>query len=60
VDVTVEPLDEGTRSRVSISLQFAGHGIEKLIVPLFVRPQAVKEAASSCQNLKAQLERATD
>jgi Polyketide cyclase / dehydrase and lipid transport len=60
VDVTVEPLDERTRSRVSISLQFVGHGIGKLIVSVFVRPQAGKEVASSCQNLKARLERSGD
>jgi uncharacterized protein YndB with AHSA1/START domain len=60
VDVTVEPLDERTRSRVSISLQFVGHGIGKLIVPVFVRPQAGKEVASSCQNLKARLELSAD
>jgi uncharacterized protein YndB with AHSA1/START domain len=57
VDVEVEPLDDGARARVTISLQFTGHRIGKLIVPLFVRPSAPKEVANSCQNLKQQLER---
>lgn len=57
VDVEVEPLADGARSRVTISLQFVGHGIGKVIVPLFVRPSAAKEVASSCQNLKQRLER---
>ena len=56
VDVRVDPLDDGARSRVTISLQFSGHGIGKLIVPLFVRPSAPAEVARSCQNLKGRLE----
>ena len=56
VDVEVVPLDDGSRSRVTVSLQFIGHGIGKVIVPLFVRPSAAKEVASSCQSLKQQLE----
>jgi uncharacterized protein YndB with AHSA1/START domain len=43
VDVTVSPLHEGRRSRVKIDLDFTGHGIGKLLVPLFVRPSARKE-----------------
>ena len=43
VDVTVVGLDEGRRSRVSIEVDFEGHGIGKLLVPLVVRPQAAKE-----------------
>lgn len=57
VDVEVQPLADGARSRLTISLQFAGQGVGKVIVPLFVRPSAAKEAASSCRNLKQQLER---
>lgn len=56
VDVRVESLDEGARSQVTISLRFIGHGIGKLIVPLFVRPSAAREVAHSCQNLKRLLE----
>ena len=55
VSVTVEPLAQATRSRVTIQLEFEGHGIGKLLVPLVIR-QARKEAPASCQHLKARLE----
>ena len=42
VDVTVEPLTE-TSSRLTIAVDFAGHGIGRLLVPLIVRRQAEKE-----------------
>ncbi|MGH8994848.1 MAG: SRPBCC family protein [Acidimicrobiales bacterium] len=38
VNVTVEPLDDDRRSRVTIDVDFAGHGIGQLLVPLVVRP----------------------
>jgi uncharacterized protein YndB with AHSA1/START domain len=44
VSVAVEPLDDGTRSRVTIALDFEGHGAGKVLVPLVVRPQAAKQA----------------
>ena len=53
---TVEPLDGGARSRVTISLDFEGHGIGKLLVPLVVRRQAQKEMPKNQQNLKERLE----
>ena len=56
VNGTVEPLDDGTRSRVTISLDFEGHGIGKLLVPLVVRRQAQKEMPKNQQNLKERLE----
>jgi hypothetical protein len=56
VKVCVEPLDDGTRSRVTITLDFEGHGAGKMLVPLVVRPQAAKEAPKSCQRLKERLE----
>jgi len=59
VDVTIEPLDQGDRSHVTIRLEFIGRGIGRLIVPLFVRPQAAKEAPRSCQKLKQRLEQET-
>ena len=37
VNVTVDPLDDGRRSRLTIELDFEGHGIGKLLVPLGVR-----------------------
>jgi hypothetical protein len=56
VDVTVEGLDDGRRSRVSIEVAFEGNGIGKLIVPLVVRPQAVKEMPANLRRLKQRLE----
>jgi uncharacterized protein YndB with AHSA1/START domain len=55
--VTVEPLEDGARSRVTIELDFEGHGIGKLLVPLFVRRQARNEVPRSQQNLKERLEK---
>jgi carbon monoxide dehydrogenase subunit G len=56
VDVTVAGLDAGLRSRVSIDIDFEGHGIGKLIVPLVVRPQAAKEMPANLRRLKQRLE----
>jgi uncharacterized protein YndB with AHSA1/START domain len=56
VDVTVEPLDAGAQSRVRIELDFEGHGIGKLLVPLVVRRQARTEMPANCARLKQQLE----
>ncbi len=53
---TIEPLDDGARSRVTIELDFQGHGIGKLLVPLVVRKQAQKEVPRNQQKLKEQLE----
>jgi len=53
--VTVEPLDGGTRSRVTFALDFAGHGIGVPLLPL-VRRQAEKGAPISYRNLKRRLE----
>ena len=36
---TIEPLGEGERSRLTMSLDFESHGIGKLLVPLVVRPR---------------------
>jgi hypothetical protein len=47
-----EPLDDGTRTRFTFELDFDGHGIGKLLVPLFVRRQAAKELPESHENLK--------
>ena len=53
---TIEPLENGTRSRVTLALELKGHGIGKLLVPLFVQRQAEKEMPRNAQNLKALLE----
>ncbi len=55
-NVTVEPLDGGTRSRVRIALAFEGHGIGRPLVPA-VRRQAQRAAPVSYRNLKERLER---
>jgi uncharacterized protein YndB with AHSA1/START domain len=53
---TIEPLDDGARSRVTIELDFEGHGIGKLLVPLVVRRQAQKEVPRNQLKLKERLE----
>lgn len=55
VDVTVEPL-AGNRSQVTISVDFQGHGIGKILVPLLVRRQAQKEMPANLEALKLRLE----
>jgi uncharacterized protein YndB with AHSA1/START domain len=55
---TIEPLDDGARSRVTLELDLEGHGIGKLLVPLVVRRQAQKELPINVQNLKERLESA--
>ncbi|MGH8987980.1 MAG: SRPBCC family protein [Acidimicrobiales bacterium] len=54
VAVTVEALAEG--SRVTIEVDFTGHGIGRLLVPLVVRPQASKEMPENMKRLKQRLE----
>jgi hypothetical protein len=56
VHLTVEPLDVG-RSRLTISVDFTGHGIGKVLVPLIVRREAVKEMPANLSALKERLER---
>jgi uncharacterized protein YndB with AHSA1/START domain len=56
VDVTVRPIDGGKRSEVTISLDFEGHGIGKLLVPLVVRREARKEMPRNLRRLKERLE----
>jgi uncharacterized protein YndB with AHSA1/START domain len=55
VTVTVEPLIENTRSRLTIALDFAGHGIGKLLVPLVVRRQAAREMPENMERLRQRL-----
>lgn len=55
----VEPVGDGTRSRVSIDLDFEGHGLGgKLLLPL-VRKQARKQVPKDQQRLKERLEGAS-
>jgi hypothetical protein len=55
VDVKVDPLTE-TRSRLTITVDFEGHGIGKVLVPLLVRRQAQKEMPANVANLKGHIE----
>jgi len=55
VNVWVDAVDPGQRSRVTIALEFHGHGLGKLL-GLVVTNQARKEVPASCQKLKTLLE----
>lgn len=55
VDLAVEPLTS-TSSRLTISVDFTGHGIGKILVPLLVRPEARKEMPRNLAALKRCLE----
>jgi hypothetical protein len=55
VDLDVESLTEA-RTRLTIRVDFRGHGIGKVLVPLMVKRQAAKEMPANVQELKARLE----
>lgn len=55
VDVLVEPL-AGSRSRLTISVDFTGHGIGKILVPLVVRREARKEMPGNMAAFKQRME----
>jgi hypothetical protein len=55
VDLTVEPL-AADRSRLTIAVDFTGHGIGKLLVLLVVRREAAKEMPTNLTTLKRRLE----
>jgi carbon monoxide dehydrogenase subunit G len=55
VDVTVEPVTE-TSSRLTIAVDFDGHGLGKLLVPLIVRRQAEREMPANVEALKRHVE----
>lgn len=55
VDLTAEPIGEA-RSRLTIAVDFEGHGIGKLLVPLLVRRQARKEMPANLAALRQRLE----
>ena len=56
VDVTVDPIEDGRASRLTISIDFRGHGIGKLLVRLAIRPQARREMPANLARLKQNLE----
>jgi uncharacterized membrane protein len=53
--VTVEPLDDGSGSRVTLQFDLEGHGIGKLFAPL-ARRQARKQIPNDQKQLKERLE----
>jgi len=55
VDLTVEPVTE-KRSKLTIAVDFEGHGIGKILVPLLVRREAEKEMPANLAKLKQRLE----
>jgi len=55
VDVLVEPVTD-SRSRLTISVDFTGHGIGKILVPLMVRREARKEMPDNMAALKQRVE----
>jgi uncharacterized protein YndB with AHSA1/START domain len=55
VDVLVEPVAD-SRSRLTISVDFNGHGIGRILVPLMVRREARKEMPGNMAALKRRLE----
>lgn len=55
VDVLVEPVT-GSTSRLTISVDFTGHGIGKILVPLMVRRQARMEMPANMAALKQRME----
>jgi uncharacterized protein YndB with AHSA1/START domain len=54
-NITIEPLNHSSRSRVTFALDFKGHGIGVPLVPI-IRRIAAKGAPKSYQNLKERLE----
>ena len=55
VDVLVEPVND-SRSRLTISVDFTGQGIGKILVPLMVRREARKEMPENMAALKQRME----
>ncbi|MEV6248712.1 SRPBCC family protein [Streptomyces sp. NPDC051742] len=58
VQGTLEPLDDGRRSRLTLSIDFESHGIGKVLVPLMVKPHIRKEMPRNEEHLKALMEAA--
>jgi uncharacterized protein YndB with AHSA1/START domain len=54
---SIEPVDDGSRSRVTLALDFEGHGVGRLLVPLVVRRQAGRALPGNAERLKEHLER---
>ncbi|MCH0565342.1 SRPBCC family protein [Streptomyces sp. MUM 2J] len=52
------PMDEGRRTHMTMDLDFEGHGIGKVLLPLVVRPQVRKEMPRNERLLREHLEHA--
>ena len=55
----VSPIDDGRRTHMTMDLDFEGHGIGKVLVPLVVRLQVRREMPRNEQLLKGHLEHTT-
>src|ERR1700733_16233769 len=55
VDVVVEPVTDSS-SRLTITVDFTGHGIGKILVPLMVRREARREMPENMAALKQRVE----
>lgn len=55
VDLVVEPVTD-SRSRLTVSVDFTGYGIGKILVPLVIRREASKEMPDNVAALKQRLE----
>lgn len=53
--ISVEPVGDGSRSRVTLQIDFTGHGMGKLLLPL-VRRDASKQVPKDQARLKERLE----
>lgn len=56
VELRIEPLDDGARSRITVMMDFRGEGVGRVLVPV-LRTVAARRAPQSYQHLKARLER---
>ena len=55
MEVTVEALTD-SRSRLTIAVDFTGHGIGRVLVPLVVRREARAEMPGNLAELRRRLE----
>lgn len=53
---TIEPVRDGTQSRVTIDMDFEGRGLGRVLIPSAARRAARKQLPQNLQNLKRVLE----
>lgn len=56
VEMVLEPVEDGNGSRVTVTMDFEGRGIGRLLVPLVIRRLAAKRTPVSYERLKQVLE----